>query len=250
MGHVDAAATSDSRPRAFGTTHWSLVVAAAGGDVASARAALARLCETYWYPLYAFVRRKGHAPHEAEDLTQAFFAQLLEHNWLARADQSKGRFRSFLLTALNRFLANEWDRATSQRRGGHLRRVPFDVGNAESRFSLEPADTDTPEQEFERQWALAVLEHVLARLREEYVERGQAAMFDALKPSLVGSREAQPYARLASEMGTTEANVKVAVYRLRQRCRERLLEEISHTVASHDEVEAEVRHLFSVLAGR
>jgi len=242
--------TQNHPAQVFATTHWSMVLAAGGGDAAGAREALSGLCQTYWYPLYAYVRRKGHSPQDAEDLTQEFFLQLLEHDWVARADQSKGRFRSFLLTVLNRFLANQWDKVSSQKRGGHLRRVPLSMEDAENRFSREPVDACTPEQEFEKQWALTVLERVLARLREEYAQRGQAALFDALKPSLAGSRETQPYDRLGAELGMTEGNVKVAVFRLRRRYRQRLIEEIAHTVASPDEVESELRHLFRILARR
>lgn len=235
----------------FATTRWTLVLRAGDAQrAAQAGQALAELCQTYWYPLYAYVRRKGHSPHDAEDLTQDFFVQLLQHNWVARADQGKGRFRSFLLTALNRFLANQWDKASAQKRGGHLRRRPLVMEGAEGRFSREPAHTCTPEQEFEKQWALAVLEQVLAGLREAYAERGQAALFDALKPGLVRSPDAPAYDRLAVALGMTEGGVKVAVFRLRRRYRQHLIEEITHTVASPDEVESELRHLFRVLARR
>jgi RNA polymerase sigma-70 factor (ECF subfamily) len=227
-----------------------MVLAAGDGDATGAREALARLCQTYWYPLYAYVRRKGHSPHDAEELTQEFFLQVLEHNWVARADRSRGRFRSFLLMAMNRFLANVWDHAQTEKRGGKWRRVPLTLDEAESRFCREPVETRTPEQEYEKQWALTLLEHVLNTLRDEYAERGQAALFNALKPCLVGRRETQPYQQLGAELGMTEGSVKVAVFRLRQRYRERLMEEIAHTVASPDEVESEVRHLFRVLARR
>ena len=236
--------------QAFATTHWSLVLAAGDGDATGVREALARLCQTYWYPLYAYVRRKGHSPHDAEELTQEFFLQVLEHNWVARADRSRGRFRSFLLMAMNRFLANAWDKAQTEKRGGKWHRVPLTLDGAESRFSREPVETRTPEQEFEKQWALALLENVLNTLREEYAERGQATLFDALKPCLVGRRETQPYQQLGAELGMTEGSVKVTVFRFRQGYRERLMEEIAHTVASPDEVESEVRHLFRVLARR
>jgi RNA polymerase sigma-70 factor (ECF subfamily) len=250
LGSTERPNTQNRPARGFATTHWSVVLAAGGSDAAGAREALSGLCQTYWYPLYAYVRRKGHSPQDAEDLTQEFFLRLLEHDWVARADQGKGRFRSFLLTVLNRFLADEWDKVSSKKRGGHLRRVPLSMEDAEKRFSREPVDAGTPEQEFEKQWALTVLERVLARLRDEYARRGQAALFDALKPSLAGSRQTQPYDRLGAELGMTEGNVKVAVFRLRRRYRQRLTEEIAHTVASPDEVESELRHLFRVLARR
>jgi RNA polymerase sigma-70 factor (ECF subfamily) len=247
MNANDGPKTPPLPAQVFATTHWSVVLAAGDGDITGAREALARLCQTYWYPLYACVRRKGHPPEDAEELTQEFFLQVLEHNWVARADRTRGRFRSFLLMAVNRFLANAWDKARSQKRGGNLRRMPLCLDGAEGRFAREPADTCTPEQEFERQWALTLLEQVLNGLREEYAGRGQAALFDALKAGLVGRRDTQPYERLGAELGMTAGSVKVAVFRLRQRYRQRLLAEIAHTVASPDEVESEVRHLFRVL---
>jgi len=236
--------------QAFATTHWSVVVAAGGEDSADARAALSRLCQTYWYPLYAYIRRKGRSPQDAEDLAQAFFVECIEHRWFARADQARGRFRSFLLMALDRFLANEWDKAQTLKRGGHLRLVPLVMENAEDRFSREPVDAATPEQHFERQWALTVLEQVLAGLREEYAARSQTALFDRLKPTLIGERTSQPYAELAASLETTEGNIQVAVHRLRERYRQRLKEEIAQTVSSPDDVESEIRHLFRILAGR
>lgn len=235
-------------PPSFATTHWSVVLAAGAGDDTAAREALAALCRSYWYPLYAYARRRGHPPQDAEDLIQSFFVRFLEHNWVARADQQRGRFRTFLLTALDRFLANEWDKVRAIKRGGHLRQVALEMDDAESRFSREPADPCTPEQQFERQWALTVLDRALAGLREEYAGRGQAATFDALKPTLLGSREAQPYASLAEALGVAQGSVKVMVSRLRERYRQRLLEEITHTVASPDEVDSELRHLFRVLS--
>jgi RNA polymerase sigma-70 factor (ECF subfamily) len=226
------------------------VLAAGRSDAAASREALARLYQTYWYPLYTYARRKGYSAQDTEDMIQEFFVQLLQHNWVLHAVPNKGRFRSFLLTALNRFLINQWDKSRRQKRGGHLRHLTLSLGDAESRFFREPLDTCTPEQMFEKQWALAVLEQVLTQLREEYAGREQTALFDALKPSLVGSRQTQPYDRLASELGMTEGSVKVAVHRLRQRYRDRLLKEIAQTVASPDEVESELRHLFRVFARR
>jgi RNA polymerase sigma factor (sigma-70 family) len=227
-----------------------VVLAAGGTPSPESAAALERLCSAYWYPLYAFVRRSGHSPEDAEDLTQEFFARLLEHNWIAHADRHKGRFRSFLLMAMKRFLANEWDKARTLKRGGQVRLVPLQLDTAETRYSQEPADTCTPEQVFEKQWALTLLNSVLNRLRDEYARDGKAALFDILKPCLIGSRETQPYAALAEKVGMSEGAVKVAVFRLRERYRERLKEEIAHTVASPAEVDEELRHLFRVLARR
>jgi RNA polymerase sigma-70 factor (ECF subfamily) len=175
---------------------------------------------------------------------------LLEHNWIAHADRHKGRFRSFLLMAMKRFLANEWDKAKTLKRGGQVRLVPLELDTAETRYSQEPADTSTPEQVFEMQWGLALLESVLNQLRDEYAQDGKAALFDTLKPCLIGSRETQPYAALATGLGMTEGAVKVAVCRLRERYRGRLKEEIGHTVASPAEVDEELHHLFRVLTRR
>ena len=238
-----------ARHATFVTTHWSVVLTARRSDTTRAQAALARLCQTYWYPLYAYVRRRGYGPPDAQDLTQEFFARLLGQNWLAQADRERGRFRTFLLAALSHFLANEWDKARAQKRGGSIQLVPLQLDNAETRYGQEPADPMTPEQCFERRWALALLDEVLNRLRQEQIAAGTGEMFDALKPCLVGDRQAQPYAALAVELGMTEGAVKVAVHRLRQRYRQLLKEEIANTVATPEEVNAEMHHLFNVLAG-
>jgi RNA polymerase sigma-70 factor (ECF subfamily) len=213
-----------------------------------AQAALARLCQTYWYPLYAYVRRRGHEPHDAQDLTQEFFARLLEHKWLAQADRARGRFRTFLLSATAHFLANEWDKARTQKRGGGVEMVPLQLDCAETRYGRDPADPLTPEQCFDRRWALALLDEVLNALRKEHIAAGTEQLFDTLRPCLVGDRQSQPYAALGSSLGMTEGAVKVAVHRLRQRYRQLLREEIAHTVATPEEVNEEMRHLFAVLA--
>jgi RNA polymerase sigma-70 factor (ECF subfamily) len=232
----------------FVTTRWTVVLSARDPLSPHAATALETLCRAYWFPLYAYARRRGHAPADAEDLTQEFFGQLLAHNWVARADPHKGRFRSFLLMAMSRFLANEWDKAHTLKRGRQVRLVPLPLDTAETRYTREPADTFTPEQAFEKQWALTLLEEVLRHLRADYEKDGKVGLFDVLKPCLVGSRETQPYAELATGLGMSEGAVKVAVCRLRERYRERLKEEIAHTVASPAEVDAELRHLFRVLA--
>jgi RNA polymerase sigma factor (sigma-70 family) len=212
-------------------------------------AALARLCKTYWYPLYAYGRRRGYSVEDAQDLTQDFFARLLRRHWLADADQSKGRFRTFLLTAMERFLANEWDKARALKRGGGQPSVPLQLDTAETRYGIEPADKHTPEQAFEYRWALTLLDEVVRQLGTEFQRRGQAELFNALKPCLVGDGSAQPYAQLASTLGMEEGAIKVAVHRLRQRYRELLRAEIANTVVAPGEVETEMRHLFQVLAG-
>lgn len=245
---VPPSSQTGKRHATFVTTHWSVVLTARRSDTTRAQAALARLCQTYWYPLYAYVRRRGYGPHDAQDLTQEFFARLLAQNWLAQADRERGRFRTFLLAALSHFLANEWDKARAQKRGGAIQLVPLQLDSAEARYGEEPADPATPEQCFERRWALALLDEVLNRLRQEQVAAGAGELFDTLKPCLAGSRQAQPYAALAGKLGMTEGAVKVAVHRLRQRYRQLLREEIAHTVATPGEVDEEMHYLFAVLA--
>lgn len=225
-----------------------MVLNASGPDTAQAQEALTRLCETYWYPLYAFVRRGGRSPEDAQDLTQEFFAQLLANHWVARVDRHKGRFRSFLLMVMKRFLAKEWEKARTLKRGGLTSPLSLQLDTAEGRYSKEPSDTRTPEQVYERHWALTLLGTVLQRLRLEYQESGKDRLFEKLEPTLVGSRETQPYALLACELGMTEGAVKVAVFRLRERYRDCLKEEIAQTVALPAEVDEELRHLCRVLA--
>ncbi len=224
------------------------MLTAGRSDTTRAHAALANLCQTYWYPLYAYVRRRGHSPEDAQDLTQAFFARLLERNWVGQADQQKGRFRSFLLSAMNHFLADEWDKARAQKRGGGILPVPLQFDTAETRYGHEPADNVTPEQNYERRWALTLLDKVLQRLRSGYEQEGKKELFAALNPCLVGDRTGQPYAELAVTLGVSEGAVKSAVHRLRQRYRQLLHDEIAQTVASPGEVNAELHHLFAVLA--
>lgn len=234
---------------AFVTTHWSVVLRAGRSDTTRARDALAKLCQTYWFPLYAYVRRRGHSPEDAQDLTQEFFARLLEKNWVADADQNKGRFRSFLLSAMNHFLADEWDKARAQKRGGGACPLPLQFDTAETRYGVEPADNATPERSYELRWALTMLEEVLNRLQVEQAQAGKADWFAALHPCLVGERTAQPYAELAAKLEVSEGAVKSAVHRLRQRYRQLLREEIAQTVASAGEVDEEMRHLLSVFSG-
>lgn len=240
----------EASPRgAFVTTHWSVVLAAGHSETTQSRRALEQLCCVYWYPLYAHVRRRGHSPEDAQDLTQEFFARLLERQWLARADRACGRFRTFLLVALERFLANEWDRARAQKRGGGAPTLPLRWDTAETRYGREPADPRTPERAFERRWAIALLDEVLRRLEAEQQTEGKAALFATLKPCLTGESAALPYAQIADSTGLSEGAVKVAVHRLRQRYRELLRAEIAQTVAAAEDVDAEMRHLFKVLAG-
>jgi RNA polymerase sigma-70 factor (ECF subfamily) len=224
------------------------VLTAGRSDSTRAQAALASLCQTYWYPLYAYVRRRGYGPHDAQDLTQEFFARLLQQKWLAQADRQRGRFRTFLLSALSHFLANEWHKAHARKRGGAVQTIPLQFETAETRYGQEPADQLTPEQSYERRWAIALLENVLDRLQAEHTASHKRELYDALKPCLLGDRTTQPYAALAAKLGLTEGALKVAVHRLRQRYRQLLREEIAHTVATPEEVEEELRFLFNVLA--
>jgi RNA polymerase sigma factor (sigma-70 family) len=233
----------------FVTTHWSVVLSAGGNDTACARDALARLCQTYWFPLYAHARRRGNSPHDAQDLTQEFFARLLDRQSLAAADPSRGRFRSFLLAAMNHFLADEWHKARAQKRGGSGEVLSLDFAAAEERFDLEPADAATPDKAFDRQWALTLLNTVLDRLEAEYQREGKHELFAALKQTLAGSRETQPYAELAETLGMNEGAIKTAVHRLRRRYRELLQAEINHTVESPAEAREEMDYLFKTLSG-
>ncbi len=239
--------TEDRPEPLFVTTHWSVVLAAGHGDTTRAGEALSHLCETYWYPLYAYARRRGSSPHDAQDLTQEFFARLLAGNWLAGAERDRGRFRSFLLSAMKHFMANEWNKARTEKRGGGQTILSLNDDTAESRYRLEPVEQTTPESLFERRWALTLLEGVLARLEEEYRQDGRHAWIAAMRPALTTDRGALNYAEMAETLGITEAAARVAVHRLRQRYRQLIRTEVASTVASPEEVEAEMHHLFEVL---
>ena len=239
---------AEDRPEPlFVTTHWSVVQAAGHGDPTRAHDALAHLCQAYWYPLYAYARRRGSSPQDAQDLTQEFFARLLQGNWVAQADPERGRFRSFLLSAMKHFMANEWNKARAQKRGGGQPLVSLNDDSAESRYRLEPADQATPESLFERGWALTLLDGVLALLEEEYHRAGKQAEMEAMRPALTTDGGAIDYAQMARQLDTTETAARVAVHRLRQRYRQLLRAEVAGTVASPEEVEAEMRHLFQAL---
>jgi RNA polymerase sigma-70 factor (ECF subfamily) len=231
----------------FLPTRWSLVVAAQERDGPRSAGALAELCHAYWYPLYAFVRRQGHGPEEAQDLTQEFFARLLEKDYLAAVDPAKGRFRSFLLVACKHFLANECDRANAQKRGGRVSFHSLQWHDAEERYAQEPAHELTPEKLFERRWALALLDQVLNRLHGEYVQAKKGPLFDRLKEALVGGRDAAGYSQAGADLGLSEGAIKVAVHRLRKRYRELLLEEIGRTVDDAAQIDEEIRDLFAAL---
>ncbi len=231
----------------FPTTRWSRVVAAGDGDAPGAGEALAELCAAYWFPLYAFVRRKGNDPDRALDLTQGYFARLLEKGTVAAADPARGRFRSFLLADCSHFLAHEHERDGAARRGGGKVVLSIDGADAEGRYRLEPSHEETPERLFDRDWALALLEGVLAGLRREYERTGRGATFEALKVVLTDGPRAVRQAELGRRLGTTEAAAQVAVHRLRKRYRDAVRAAIAATVADEAEVEDELKALFAAL---
>jgi RNA polymerase sigma-70 factor (ECF subfamily) len=245
MPPTGAPASSPGGAREFATTRWSIVLSARA-DHPGASNALTTLCEAYWYPLYAYVRRQGIAPHDAQDLTQEFFARLLEKDWLRAVARDRGRFRSWLLAALKHFLANEWDKSRAKKRGGGISFISIDDASAESRYAHEPADHTTADLLYDRRWALTLLDRVLARLREEFVAVGKVAHFDALKGALTGDKT--PYAEIGAALSMSEGAVKVAVHRLRDRYRELIRAEIVETVATPAEVEGELRHLLAALS--
>jgi len=251
MAATETDSSVPAHPQAvFVTTSWSVVLTAARSDTPRAQAALEHLCQTYWYPLYAFVRRRGYSSEDAQDLTQAFFLTLLKSGSIGRADQSRGRFRSFLLGAAIHFLASERARVQAQKRGGGRPVLSLDLAAAEGRFDLEPAHNDTPDQTFDREWASTLLDAVLTRLESEYQQAGKSQLFAVLKQTLAGTSETQPYVVLAAQLGLLEGAVRVAVHRLRGRYRELLRAAIAETVASPEEVNSELRHLFKTIANR
>jgi RNA polymerase sigma-70 factor (ECF subfamily) len=231
---------------AFTTTHWSVVLEAQGESPA-AQEALEKLCRIYWRPIYSFLRRQGIRPEEAEDLTQGFFAQLLERRSLGAVRKEKGRLRSYLLGALKYFLADEQRRAMAIKRGKGLRLIPLEELGADKRVEMEPADPVTAEMIYERRWALTVLEHVLSRLKDEYRTAGNATLFDSLKQLLPDEPGAPSQAETAAQLGMTENALRQAFYRFRQRYQSLLREEIAHTVATTGDIEDELRHLIAVL---
>jgi len=243
-----SAKSFSTHTRRFVATRWSVVLAAGGPDADSLRQrALEELARVYWFPLYAYVRRQGQSPQTAEDLTQAFFARLIEKHSLRRVDRSKGKFRSFLLGSLKHFLLNEYDKTRARKRGGRTKVLALDASNAEARYSIEPVDHMTPERVFEQRWAWAVLDQVLLRLREQYDARGQGALFEALKGALMERPAAGQYAEMARELGMAQGAVVVAAHRLRGRYRKLLRDEIAQTVADPDLIDEEVQYLLGCL---
>ncbi len=243
----DAASTAP-RGDLFLTTRWSMVIAAGHASSPDSEHALADLCQAYWYPLYAYVRRQGHSREDAEDLTQAFFARFLEKNPFAGLAAEHGKFRAFLLASLKHFLANEWDKARRQKRGGGAIHLSLDWQDADKRYHLDPPDPSSPERAFDRAWALALLERVILRLRDECAAAGKAPLFDLLKGSLTAA-EPTPYADAARRLGIDQGALRVAAHRLRKRYRLLLRDEIAHTLTDPDLVAEELRSLQAALAG-
>ncbi|MBI1841083.1 MAG: sigma-70 family RNA polymerase sigma factor [Verrucomicrobia bacterium] len=230
----------------FATTHWSVVFRAGDSQGDEHVKALDALCRGYWYPLYAYVRRLGHSPHDAQDFTQAFFAYLLSKRLLTKATPESGRFRSFLLGSLKNFMANEWRRQSAQKRDDR-RTISFDAQDAEQRYAIEPMDEANPQLLYEQAWAVAVLEQSLSLLEAEYAASGKQPLFDHLAPCLQGDRQARPYAEIGARLAMSEGAVKVAAHRLRQRYRELLRASVANTVADPLEIDGELRHLMNVL---
>lgn len=247
MNERDERPIDTSSAGVFATTHWSVISLARRPGSADTREALEKLCRAYWPPLYTFVRRQGCSREDAQDLTQEFFARLLEKNYLGAVDQAKGRFRSFMLASLKHFLANEWDRARAEKRGGKCTFISLEAEDEEERRLLEPALNDTPERAFEQRWALAVLDGAFASLREEFKGAGKLAQFEALKTYL-SSEASEGYDAAAACLEMTPGAVAVTVHRMRRRYRECVRSEVAHTVDSPAELEEEMQCLLSVLA--
>jgi len=243
--HVGRAGTDAGR---FTTTHWSVILAAGDSSSPQHELALSTLCQTYWFPLYAYLRRRGYDTHQAEDYTQGFFAGLLERRGLCRADPKCGKFRSFLLASLKNFLADERDRARAAKRGGDRKVLSLDIDAAESRYGQELAHYLSPEKLFERSWALTVLNQAMERLKAESTAADKQRLFDCLKGYLTAQADAVSYRDAAAQLDMTEGSVKVAVHRLRRRYRELVRDQIAQTVATQDQVDEEIADLFAALS--
>jgi RNA polymerase sigma-70 factor (ECF subfamily) len=249
MPQTDTQASDPSAPQWFATTHWSVVLAAGRTDAPEATAALEKLCRAYWMPIYSYVRRRGHPPHDARDLTQSFFALLLERNDFGAANPQRGRFRSYLLSSLNHYLANQYDRARAEKRGGGKTFISLDDESIEERYRAEPVSDLSPDRIYEQRWALALMEQALEALRTEFVEAGKTQQFERLKSFLTSEPAPGDYASAAAALDMTEGAVAVAVYRLRQRYRDLVRREIAQTVSSPLEIEEEMQHLLRLLQG-
>jgi len=232
----------------FMTTQWSVVLAAKASDRGRSRQALAILCEKYWQPLYAYVRRRGYTVEEAQDLVQEFFTRLIEKDYLRNVHRERGKFRAFLLAAMKNFLANEWDKATAKKRGGGVPPMPMDFATAESRCIVGPDYALPPDKIYEQQWALSLMEQVLARLLEEQASVGRMALFEGLNAYLTVGEQRMGYGKIADDLGMSKGAVKVAAHRLRKRYRELLREEILQTVSDPEDVDKELGELFALLS--
>jgi len=244
---ADNGPANEPRAGVFATTRWSLVLNATEPDAAESATALASLCESYWRPLYAYVRRRGYNPHDAQDLTQEFFAFLLSRNHFAKADPDRGRFRSFLLGTLKKFLADQRDKANARKRGGDKAVLSLDFDSAERTLALETPSDAAPDKAFDRSWTLALLERTMGELRREHEAAGKAELFDSLKSAITGDGLAQSYGELAAGLGLTDGAIKMAVMRLRRRYGELLRAEIAETVSTPGEIDDEIRGLFGSL---
>ncbi len=245
---TDCPFLGQGRAASFSTTSWSVVLTAGQNDLAGAAAALEQICRKYWYPIYAFVRRRGADRQDAEDLTQGFFAHLLEMETLAKVDRRKGKFRTFLLCTLTKYLSNEWDKRQTAKRGGRRQIISLDEAAAEQIYRLEPVEPSSPEKLFDRRWASLLVERVLARLREEYRAAGKADLLAQLEPGLTQEAVPARSADWAASLGLSEGAVRVAQHRLRRRFGELLREEVARTVASPEEVDEEIRNLFAAIS--
>jgi len=239
---------SSSQHDIFVTTRWTMVLAAADRSTAEADRAMEDICQLYWLPLYAYIRRRGHSPEDAEDLTQEFFRQLIEHHWIADADREKGKLRAFLIVAMKRFMAKEWRKASTQKRGGGQRVLPLDSRIAESRYASSITPGDDAESLFDRQWALTLLDLTLKQLENEYTDAGKTKLFSCLKDGLVVAHQALDYPSLAEELDMTEGAVRVVVHRMRKRFRELFRAEVAQTLPANADLDEELHHLSRSLA--
>jgi RNA polymerase sigma factor (sigma-70 family) len=239
---------SSSHGDIFITTRWTVVLAAADRDAPEAERALEEICQTYWFPLYAYIRRRGHPPEDAEDLAQEFFRQLLEHHWIGDVDRAKGRLRAFLITALKHFMAKEWRKASAQKRGGLQRTLSLDSSIAESRYASTATPGTDAEALFDREWALTLLDLTFNRLEQEYLNAGKADLFARLKEGLVMTHQAINYPELSAYLRMTEGAIRVTIHRMRKRFRELYRAEIAQTLPPGADLDDELRHLAESLA--
>jgi len=240
---------TESKSALFTTTHWSVVLTAGQSNSCQAAEALEKLCRIYWYPLYAYVRRRGYNPEDAQDLTQEFFARFLAKNYLAGVDRQRGRFRSYLLGALNHFLSDAWDHAHRLKRAAVQNVLPIDGQSGETRYATEPVDELSPDRLFDRRWALTLLDQVLSQLRQEHQAAGKARLFEKLSGFLTGETGSDAYPQIAAELGMTEGAVRVAVHRLRKRYGDLFMREVAQTVSSPQEIREEMQYLLAAVSG-